>query len=240
VVRTAIVAGTIDIYPEYTGNAAYFFGVADEAGWNDPAEAYARAKALDYAANRIVWLQPAPANNTWAIAVRRDLAEASNLRTLSDFAAFVRAGGEVRLAASAEFVNSPAALPAFQAAYGFGLKASQLMMLQGGDTTATIAAASVGATGANAAMVYRTDGAIASAGLRLLEDDKSVQPVYQPAPIVREAVLRRYPRIADLLAPVFARLDLPTLQLLNARVQTMGESAAAVAEAFLKANDFVR
>ena len=75
IVREAIIAGEIDIYLEYTGNAAFFFSEADSDVWKDPQKAYARAAELDLKANDIVWLEPAPANNTWAIAVRSDLAE---------------------------------------------------------------------------------------------------------------------------------------------------------------------
>ena len=142
----------------------------------------------------------------------------------------------MKLAASAEFVNSAAALPAFQTAYGFTLSPDQLIVLSGGDTAATIAAAAQQTNGANAAMVYGTDGGIAPAGLVVLEDDKGVQPVYQPAPIIREDVLKQYPQIADLLKPVFDKLDLVTLQTLNGRVQVGGETAAAVAEDWLKTN----
>src|SRR5665213_3350135 len=65
VVRSAIIAGQIDIYPEYTGNGAFF--LTQEAGadpllWNDAAKGYAEVKKLDYAQNKIVWLTPAPAN----------------------------------------------------------------------------------------------------------------------------------------------------------------------------------
>src|SRR5580704_5652418 len=114
VVRGAIISGQIDIYPEYTGNAAFFFNKADDPLWKDAAAGYAEAKKLDYDANKIVWLAPAPANNTWAIALRKDVAEPNHLVTLSDFGKWVSGGGKVKLAASAEFVNSAAALPAFQ------------------------------------------------------------------------------------------------------------------------------
>ncbi len=67
IVRKAIIAGEIDIYPEYTGNAAFFFNKADDRVWKDAAKGYDAAKKLDYDANKIVWLTPAPANNTWAI-----------------------------------------------------------------------------------------------------------------------------------------------------------------------------
>lgn len=240
VVRKAITAGEIDIYPEYTGNAAFFFEKADDPLWKDAAKGYAEAKKLDYDANKIVWLPPSPANNTWAIALRKDVADPNNLKTLSDFGKYVAGGGKVILAASAEFVNSAAALPAFQTTYGFTLKPEQLITLSGGDTAATIAAAANQTNGANAAMVYGTDGGIAPSGLAVLDDDKGVQPVYQPAPIIREAALKEHPEIEALLKPVFEKLDLVTLQDLNGRVQVGGEPAKAVAEDFLKTNGFLK
>jgi osmoprotectant transport system substrate-binding protein len=239
VVREAITAGQIDIYPEYTGNGAFFFNEADKPIWNDAQQGYDEVKKLDYETNKIVWLSPAPANNTWAIALRDDVAGPNNLKTLTDFGKWVANGGEVKLAASAEFVNSPAALPAFQTTYGFTLKPEQLITLSGGDTAATIAAAAQQTSGANAAMVYGTDGGIAPSKLTVLEDDESVQPVYAPAPIIRESVLTQYPQIEELLEPVFSRLDLKTLQDLNGRVQVAGEPADAVAVDFLKTNGFV-
>jgi osmoprotectant transport system substrate-binding protein len=240
VVRQAISAGEIDIYPEYTGNAAFFFNKADDPLWKDAAKAYEEAKKLDYDANKIVWLTPSPANNTWAIAIRKEVADAGKLKTLSDFGAYVAKGGTVKLAGSAEFVNSASALPSFQTTYGFKLTPEQLIVLSGGDTAATIKAAADQTNGANAAMVYGTDGAIAPSGLVVLDDDKGVQPVYQPTAIVREEVLKANPEIADILKPIFESLDLVTLQELNARVQIGGEPAKAVAEDYLKTKGFLK
>ena len=239
VVRKAITAGEIDIYPEYTGNAAFFFNKADDPLWKDHGKGYEAAKQLDYDANKIVWLTPAPANNTWAIAVRQDVAEPEKLVTMSDFGRWVAAGGKVVLAGSAEFVNSAGALPSFQQTYGFALKPEQLIVLSGGDTSATIKAAAEQTNGTNAAMVYGTDGAIAASGLVVMADDKSVQPVYAPAPIIREAVLQENPKIAEILAPIFQSLDAPTLQELNARIQLGGEPARAVAQDYLQTKGFV-
>lgn len=239
IVRAAITAGEIDLYPEYTGNAAFFFNEADSEVWNDLEAGHARAAELDREANDIVWLAPAPANNTWAIALRAEIAEANDLSTMSDFGRFVSEGGEIILAGSAEFVNSPAALPAFQEAYGFALTSDQLVILSGGDTAATIAAAARQTSGVNAAMVYGTDGGIAPSGLVVMEDDLGVQPVYAPAPIVRASVLERHPELPEILEPVFQRLDLETLQTLNGRVQVGGEAASAVARDFLVENGFL-
>ncbi len=239
IMREAIVAGEIDIYPEYTGNGAFFFDRADEPIWNDAAEAYAAVADLDFETNRIVWLTPSPANNTWAVALRGDVAEANGLSTFTQFGEWVAGGGEVKLTASSEFVNSAAALPKFQEVYGFTLTPEQLVVLSGGDTAATIAAAAQQTNGVNAAMVYGTDGGIAPSGLVVLEDDQGVQPVYQPAPIIREEVLTEYPQIEELLKPVFEALTLEVLQDLNGRVQVGGEPAATVATDFLTQNGFL-
>ncbi len=233
VVREALLANQIDIYPEYTGNAAFFFNEADQDIWNDAEGGYARAAELDADQNAVVWLTPSPANNTWAIAVTGPLAEENALVTMSDFGAWVAGGGEVKLAASTEFVSSPAVLPAMQDTYGFKLTPDQTVVLSGGDTAATIQAAARGTSGVNAAMVYGTDGGVAATGLVVMADDKGVQPVYAPTPIIRAEVLAEYPAIADVLKPIFESLDLVTLQELNGRIQVGGEPAEAVARDFL-------
>lgn len=233
IMRDAITSGQIDIYPEYTANGAFFFNEADSEVWKDAGAGYKRVAELDLEQNDIVWLQPSPANNTWAIAVRQDLADENDLSTMSDFGAWIADGGDVKLAASTEFVTSAAALPAFQSTYGFEMSPDQLVQLSGGDTAATIAAAAQQTSGVNAAMVYGTDGGIAPAGLVVMEDDKGVQPVYQPAPIVRAEILEAHPEIRDVLAPIFEGLDLETLQELNGRIQIGGEPAEAVARDYL-------
>ena len=240
IVRKAIISGEIDLYPEYTGNGAFFFNEAENPVWKDASKAYARVKELDLAKNNLVWLQPASANNTWAIAVRKDLAANAGLKTLSDLASYVNKGGGFKLAGSEEFVNSPAALPAFYQAYGFTLKPEQLLILSGGNTATTEKAASEGTDGVNAAMAYGTDGQLAAFQLFVLEDDKNVQPVYQPAPVVRKAVLEKYPELPKLLDPIFQKLDLVTLQTLNARIVVEGKIPEDVAREWLKAAGFIK
>ena len=240
VLRKALLSGEIDIYPEYTGNGAFFFNKPDDVAWHDPAKGYDLVKSLDSQANKLDWLAPAPANNTWAIGLRNDVAAPNNVKTMSDFGRWVSAGGTVKLVGSAEFVNSAAALPAFQKAYGFALKPDQLLVLSGGGTAATIQAAAQKTDGVDAAMVFGTDGGIEAADLVVLDDDKNVQPVYAPAPVVRDAVLQANPKIADVLKPIFASLDLKTLQELNARIQVNGEPAADVAKDYLKTKGFLK
>ncbi|WP_372982682.1 glycine betaine ABC transporter substrate-binding protein, partial [Marinobacter sediminum] len=208
IVRNAIKAGEIDLYPEYTGNAAFFHDQADRDIWKDADKAYEQAASLDKEAHNIIWLKPAKANNTWAMSVRGDLARANNLETLEDLADYINNGGDFKFAASAEFVESASALPAFQKAYGFTLNSDQLLVLSGGNTAATLRAAALNNNDVNGAMTYGTDGGLNALDLKVMEDTLGVQPVYQPAPIVRAEVLEAYPRIREVLDPLFESLDL--------------------------------
>ena len=233
VVREAELSGQIDIYPEYTGNGAYFFNEPDSPVWKNAKAGHDRVAELDAKKNDLIWLDSAPANNTWAIAVTGPVAEKNHLVTMSDFGKWVAGGGDVKLAASTEFVSSPAVLPAMEAAYGFKLSPDQTVVLSGGDTAATIQAAARGTSGVNAAMAYGTDGGLGATGLVVMQDDKGVQPVYEPTPVVRGSVLKEYPKIADVLNPIFSGLDLKTLQTLNGRIQVGGEPAEKVARDYL-------
>jgi osmoprotectant transport system substrate-binding protein len=235
IVRAAILSGQIDIYPEYTGNGAFFFHREDDPAWKDRRRGYDLAKRLDLEQNHLVWLTPAPADNSWIIAVRGDLARRHDLKTMEDFARYVNRDGPIRLAASAEFVESPAALPAFERTYGFRLSDRQLVTLSGGNTAATERAAAEHMSGVDAAMAYGTDGALTALDLVALADDKHAEIVYAPTPVVRAAVLQRYPAIASALGPVFATLTTARLRRLNAEITVDGENAAAVAAAYLKA-----
>jgi len=240
IVRTALLAGEIDLYPEYTGNGAFMLGAENSSAWKDFRAGYELAKKMDFQKNKIVWLEPANANNTWAIAVRKDLAASNKLRTMDDLGRYIAKGGTFKLAASAEFMERTDAMPAFQTAYGFKLRADQALVLAGGDTAATIKAAAEKTSGVNAAMAYGTDGPLAALGLLVMEDPKGVQPVYAPSPLVREEVLKRHPAIATILAPIFKSLNRPTLQMLNARIQLEGQDPRKVASDYLQSKGFLK
>jgi len=239
VVRKALIAGEIDIYVEYTGNAGFFFNRPSDPAWKDLSKGYELGSKLDYAANRIVWLTPANASNAWALAVRRDVARSNRLATMSDFGRWVRNGGDVVLACSAEFANA-GTLRSLEKTYGFKMRSGQLIVLAGGETSATIGAAAARTNGANTAMVYGTDGGIVAANLVILQDDRHDQPVYAPVPIVRESALAANPQIRALVKPLMESFDADTLRRLNARVQIDGESAQSVAEDYLKTRGLLR
>lgn len=240
VVRGAITSGELDIYPEYTGNGAFFFKQENDPAWKNAQQGYEKVKKLDAEQNKLVWLTPAAANNTWTIAVRQDLAQKNKLTSLADLSRFLKEGGTFKLAASAEFIERADALPAFEKAYDFKLNQNQLLSLAGGDTAVTIKAAAQQTSGVNAAMAYGTDGPVAALGLQTLTDPKGVQPVYAPAPVVREAVLKAYPEMPQWFEPVFKALDEKTLQTLNGQIAVEGLDAGKVASQWLKEKGLVK
>ncbi len=244
VVRQALTNGEIDIYPEYTGSGFWFYNdtLTDQqkADFKDGEKGYALVKQLDGEQAKVTWLDPARANNTWALAVKQDFALANNLKTMSDLGEYVKAGKPLKVAASDEFFNNADAWPAFMDAYGFDIPKDSRIILSGGDTAQTEKAVADGTNGVNVGMAYGTDGALSELGLVVLEDDKGAQLVYWPTPIARSEIASTYPEIATELKPVFAALTLEKLQELNGRIQANGESAQAVAEDFLRSGGFIQ
>jgi osmoprotectant transport system substrate-binding protein len=234
IVRQALLSGAVDLCPDYTGGGASYFRLADDPAWHDPDAAYALVRRLDAEQNGLVWLAPAPADNGWGIATRADMAQRLGLASMTDLGRLVTGGGYIYLAASVEFVESHGALPAFEREYGFRLRQDQLLMLAGGDTSATLRAASEGLSGVNAAMAYGTDGALSALGMVLLDDPRHAQIVFQPAPVIRSGVLAEHPDIEPWLGAVFSRLTRPVLRSLNARIAADGADPWEVAHGFLQ------
>ena len=243
VVRKALLSGQIDIYPEYTANGVLVFlkdQKIDPAVLKDANKTYEAVKQLDLQVNGVVWMQPAPANNTWAVAVARAFATTNNLKSMADWAAYIKSGKPVKIVGSQEFFTSAAAMPAFEKAYGFTLSKNQIVALATGDTAVTEKAAAQGTSGANAAMAYGTDGTIAALNLVVLSDPLAAQPVYQPAPTATMAVMAKYPEIATILAPVFQKLTLETLQTLNGQIAVDGKDPKTVATDWLKSQGLLK
>lgn len=231
IVRSSLLSGEVDLYPEYTGNGAFFSNTETDPAWKLAASGYEKVRLFD-AGNGLVWLRPAPADNTWLIAVNGAFAREHGLSSMADFAG-AATRNLITLAASTEFVESPAALPSFESAYGFTMPLSRVISLPGGDTSVTARAAAEGISGVNAGMVYGTDGALAALDLAVMSDPKQAQIVYEVAPVIRAATLERHPDIRPALDRVFATLDADTLRRLNARITVEGETAEAVARGYL-------
>lgn len=239
VVRSALLNKEIDIYPEYSGSGFWFFEGSDVEVYRDGEKGYEEVKKMDLEANGVVWLSPARANNTWALCVKQDFADAEGVKTMSDFAEWIKAGKPTKVAASDEFFNNADANPAFEEVYGYTITPEQRVTFSGGNTAQTEKAVADGTDGVNFGMAYGTDGALADLGLLVLEDDQGAQLVYWPVPITRTDVTEAYPEIEGILKPAFDALTLEKLQELNARIQVAGEAAEDVAADFLTTGGFL-
>jgi osmoprotectant transport system substrate-binding protein len=243
ILRAALENGEVDLVVDYTGSGQYYHpdeALGNEDVWNNPEAGFQFTADLDLAKFNIMWLTPAPANNTEAIALRRDFAQQNNLRSMQDLANFINAGNAFKLIASASFIENPKGLIGFENAYGFKLRNDQLISLASGNTAEMLKALAEGTNDVNASLVYGTDGALDKLDLIVLEDPQFIPPVYLPAPVIRGEVLSRFPRIEVRLRPVFESLDLVTLQTLNALVAYDGLDATDVARAYLIENNFIR
>ena len=211
----------------------------DEEAWRDADLGYETIKTYDMDNNKLVWLQPAKANNTEMLAVKREFAEANDLEDLNDFAEYVNNGGEVKFITSQLFAEKKFGLLGMEDAYGFKLKPDQLILLPHGNTAETISALANGTDNVNVALVYGTDGALVDLDLVVLDDPQSIPPVFEPSAIVRAEVLEKYPEIEDIIEDVFESLTLENLQTMNKNVIVDGMSPKDVAKEHLTNEGFL-
>ncbi len=245
--RDALEAGEIDVYPNYTGTAIsnwyrdipWASASIPEGTSGDAYASYTTVSSLDAALFDLVWLRPAPANNTYALAVTRQWSEENGITTMTGFAEYVNGGGEVVLSTGDEFAQRPDGLPAFEQTYGFDLDEDQLIIIAGATPAQTEQALASGQNNVNVAMAYGTDGALMAYDFVVLEDPDGAQPVFQPTPVFRGDVIRAYPEIAGILNPIFATFDNPTLQGMNAAVEVDGVSPEQAATDYLRENGFI-
>lgn len=227
-VREALTSGEIDMYWEYTGTG-WITHLGNEEPVTGEQEQYDAVKEAD-AENGIVWLEPAPFNNTYAIALASEKASELGLTTLSDLATYANENpDEATLCAAAEFLSRDDGLPGLEEEYGFTF-GENVSEVEFGLIFTSIDKGDPCVFGE----VFATDGRIAALDLTVLEDDKQFFPSYLPALNVRQEVMDANPGIADLFAPIAQALDNETMQGLNAKVDVDGEEPADVARTFLE------
>ncbi|MEP7019505.1 MAG: glycine betaine ABC transporter substrate-binding protein [Pseudonocardiales bacterium] len=224
-VRTALTSGRIDMYWEYTGTG-WITHLKHTSPIHDSKGQYDAVAQEDLTKNKIKWLPAAPFDNTYAVGVQKD--NLPEVKTLSDYAALVKSdASKGSLCVATEFVNRDDGLPGLEKTYGFsGEKKSTL---DEGAIYNSIKKKSP----CNFGEVFTTDGRIERLGLRVLEDDKNFFPVYNPALNVRDSVFQKYPKIADVFAPIATALTTETMQGLNSQVDNDGDSPAQAATSFL-------
>lgn len=228
VLHEAITNDELDIYPEYTGTG--LLTVLQMDVMSDPAAVYQTVSDAYKADFDLVWLDPAPMNNTQALAMTEARAAELGIVTFSDLAA---QSDKLVLVGTPEFPERQDGLPALQAEYG-GFEFSDYLAVDYGLRYPTLLSGD-----ADVVLAFGTDGEIFADGLRVLIDDKGFYPPYQVAPVVRQAVLDANPEIADILNKVTPLLDDTTMQELNYKVTGEGIEPADVAHDFLLENGLI-
>jgi osmoprotectant transport system substrate-binding protein len=233
--RQAQIEGQIDAMWEYTGTGWIAYLGHDKPIADEQRQYEAVAKE-DLETNDLVWLPPAPMNNTYGFAVTQESAEKYGLEKLSDMKKVPKP--ERTFCIESEFASRSDGLPGMLKTYGIpkgsGVPADNLKTYQTG--------AIYNATAKGDCVfgeVFTTDGRILALDLKVLEDDKLYFPLYNVALVVRQELMKEHPEIGDLIAPVTEKLTNEVLLELNARVDVEGQEPAQVAYDWLVEEGFV-
>lgn len=232
--RNALLEGELHIGIDYTGNGQFYSEGFDEDIWRDAEKGYEAIRSYDLENNDLVWMTPAKANNTEALAMKREYALQYGIEDMYDFGEYVSNGGYVKFITSQLFAEKYTGLLGMEEAYGFSLRPDQLILLPHGNTAETLSALANGTDGVNVALAYGTDGSIADLDLLLIEDPLSIPPVYEPSAIARREVLDKYPLAQDIIEGIFENLDIENLQEMNKKVIVDGMAPVDVAREFLE------
>lgn len=235
--RQAHLEGQIDAMWEYTGTGWITYLHHDKP-IPDEQEQYEAVRDEDLKKNDLVWLKPAPMNNTYGFAVTQETKKRLGVSKLSDIKKLPVE--ERTFCVESEFTNRPDGLPGMLKTYGIpqgkpnGVPAKNLKTYQ---TGAVYSATAKGEC--NFGEVFTTDGRIKALNLTVLEDDKQYFPKYNVALVVRKEVIDEYPQIRDLIAPLTKRLTNEVLLELNAKVDVDGEEPVDVAFDWLVKEGFL-
>jgi osmoprotectant transport system permease protein len=212
----ALLAGEIDVYPEYTGTVAEEIlrlpGPPDEDGLR---------RAL--AARGVAMGRPLGFENTYAIGMRPERADRLGIRRLSD----LRSHPEVRLGLSHEFLDRADGWPVLRSGYGLSR-----LSVRGLDHDLAYRGLASGAI--DATDLYSTDAEIVSYGLRVLEDDRHLFPDYRAVFLWRSDLEARAPAVVRALRRLEGRISTGEMAALNARARLDRVPEAEVAAAFLR------
>jgi len=225
VAHAALVKGDIDLYPEYTSTG--LLTVLKEKPLADP-KAIIEAVRKGYKEQfKLSWLEPAPFNDTQALATTKDVSDKYGIKTYSDLSA---KAAELRLGGPAEFAERADGIKGLQQAYG-GFQFKEFKQLG----TGSLRYEALKNGQIDVVVAFGTDGQISGMGLVLLQDDKHFYPVYQAAPVVRTDVLDKNAKIAEALNKLAPLLTDDVMAGLNWQVDgPTKKEFAAVAKAFLQ------
>ncbi|EFM20699.1 glycine betaine ABC transporter substrate-binding protein [Pantoea sp. PNT01] len=235
--RNALLNKQIDMTWEYTGTSLIIFNHINKPMSSQ--QAYETVKKLD-AKLGLVWLNPAPMNNTYAFAMTRERAEKEGITTLSQLVAKIEQVRKSdpdhnwRLGLDLEFAGRSDGLKPLQKTYNLALDRPQIRQMDPGLVYNAIRDGFV-----DAGLIYTTDGRVKGFNLKVLEDDKHFFPSYNVTPVVRQDVLASHPGLDTALNQLSAQITDEAITELNKRVDIDHESPENVARDFLQSKNML-
>jgi len=222
-VDPALMAGLIQVVPEYTGSALEFVSLGHLHATPNVA-ATVGVLASSMAARGLRIGRPAAAQDGNAIVVTAATAARYRLHTVSDLA---RVANRLVFGGPPECLERPYCLPGLRRVYGLHFKEFVPLDAGGPLTRQALLAGDIGV-----ALLFTTDPAIKYRHLIVLADDRGLQPAENVIPVFSQAIAARYPRLLALLDAVSARLSTATLTNLDAQVQLHNRAPIEVAESW--------
>lgn len=225
--QDALVAGKIDLYPEYTGTA--LTAVLKEPAQNNPSAVFAMVKEAYETKFNVEEMPPLGFNNTFAMVIRGDDAKTLHLRTVSDIVPYTP---KWRAGFGYEFMERPDGYRGWVAAYDLHFSAAP-RILDLGLLYRALADKKVDLVAGNS-----TDGVIASLHMVALEDDRHYFPPYEAVPLVRRAALEKHPEIRDAIGALAGKISVDEMRAMNYAVDGEQQDPADVVRAFRTAKSF--
>ena len=216
----ALVAGSIDLYPEYTGTA--LTQILHQPAEKDAKQVFANVQK-GYTPLHVQWLPPLGFNDTFAMVMLTKTAKENHITSLSDAAA-----KPWRLGVGYEFTQRPDGLTGLVQTYRLQVQGEPVVM-DLGLLYAALKTDRVDLAAANA-----TDGMLGHSEFVVLNDDKHYFPPYECAIAVRDESLQKFPGLKEALAELSGRIDDAAMRRMNEQVDIDHKSAADVAHAFLE------
>ena len=236
--RQAQLEGQINAMWEYTGTGWISY-LGHDKPIPDEQRQYEAVRDEDLKTNDLLWLPPAPMNNTYGFAVTQESARKYGLKTLSDIK---KVPVEERtFCIESEFASRSDGLPGMLKTYGIPLGDPQGVPDDNIKTYQTGAIYNATAKGDCVfGEVFTTDGRILALDLVVLEDDKKYFPLYNVSLVVSKELADQEPSVAKIIAPVTEKLTNEVLLDLNAQVDVEGKEPAEVAYDWLVKEGFIR
>jgi osmoprotectant transport system substrate-binding protein len=221
--QQALLAGRIDIYPEYTGTALSAILKEKPSGNRD--QVYQRVKSEYEQRFALTLSPPFGFNNTFAMEIRGDDARRLRLKTLSQAAAY---SPQWRAGFGYEFMERPDGYPGLAAAYGLHFAGPPRIMDLG------LLAPALKDHQIDIAAGNATDGLIPVFDLFVLEDDRHYFPPYEAVAVMRQQTSRQHPEVEQAIAELGGKISDDEMRKLNYALDGQRRDATDVAREFLK------